>query len=56
MGWFCSPGHFTNMTNRQYDRIGVGFAPSSAAVDNESKWVMWLASSTNNNQFNCFSA
>ncbi|MEH7336271.1 CAP domain-containing protein [Neobacillus drentensis] len=49
-GWFCSIGHFNNMTNPRFDRVGIAFAPSNQEPD-RNKWVMWLASSSD--QFGC---
>ena len=56
-GWFCSasgdpkmPLHFENMTDPKYDRIGVGYAPANPMTGSTARWVMWLASSGNQNQ------
>ncbi len=54
--WFCSPPHFSTMTNTKFDTIGVGFARGQDYEEffRNNKWVTMFASTEDRGQLNCF--
>lgn len=60
VGWFCSPGHFENMTNPLFDVTGVGFAQGepyetvNGFTFPNNKWAALFASTIDEGEFNCF--
>ncbi|MEG8980459.1 CAP domain-containing protein [Priestia megaterium] len=53
--WFCSPPHFSTMTNAKFDTIGVGFAKGQDYEElyRNNKWSAMFSSTEDHGHFNC---
>lgn len=54
--WFCSPLHFSTMTNPRLNTIGIGFAQGQDYEEfyRNNKWSAMFASTEDWGQLNCF--